>query len=449
MRTLSEQARAVARRQISAVELVEAALHQIEVVEDITNAFTVVLPDDALARAKELDGSAPIGPLHGVPVAVKDLFDISGVTTSGACAAYADRRATEDSSVVARLRGAGAIVVAKTNMHELAFGATSQLSCFGGVRNPWDPSRIPAGSSGGSGAAVAGRAVLMAMGSDTGGSIRLPSAMCGTTGLKPTHGAVSLRGALPMTASFDTGGPIAVSADDCLMVHRVIAGFDPGYVYSTQGTPIPSKAPAEIRIGVLRNWFAHADPVVAKALDAAAEELRLLGCTLIEIDGVDPVGMRNTIGPLLTGEFAHHFRDLWDDDRVSPPIKMLMDAGRQVLAVDYTSGRETAQRVRTQMLTDLDGVDGFLAPGAPYPAPLILEVDNLGEAVRSTVFTLPVNAAGLPAIAFPVGFSDEGLPVGAQLIGDPWSEELLCGVVSEYQRATDWHLRAAPVASSV
>ena len=157
MRTLIEQARAVNRRQISAVELVEAALRQIEVVEDLTNAFTVVLPDDALARAKELDASTPIGPLHGVPVAVKDLFDIAGVATSGGCAAYVDRRASEDSSVVAKLRGAGAIVIAKTNMHELAFGTTTQVSCFGGVRNPWDLERIPGGSSGGSGAADARR----------------------------------------------------------------------------------------------------------------------------------------------------------------------------------------------------------------------------------------------------------------------------------------------------
>jgi aspartyl-tRNA(Asn)/glutamyl-tRNA(Gln) amidotransferase subunit A len=169
-----------------------------------------------------------------------------------------------------------------------------------------------------------------------------------------------------------------------------------------------------------------------------------LGCTLIEIDGVDPLGMRDAVAPVLTGEFAHHFRDLWDDQRVSEPIRMLMDIGRQVTGVDYANGREAALGVRMKMLDNLDGVDALLAPAAPYPAPLIDEVDNLTEAVRSTVYTLPVNAAGLPAIAFPVGFSD-GLPVGAQLIGAPWSEELLCAVAAAYQDATDWHLRTPPI----
>ncbi len=449
MRTLTEQVRAVADRQVSPVELTEQSLDAIELAQQTTNAFTVVLADSAIEKAKELTGAETVGPLHGVPVAVKDLYDIAGVATSGCCAAYRDRIASEDSPVVAKLRAAGAIVVAKTNMHELAFGATSQVSCFGGVRNPWDTARIPAGSSGGSGAAVASRAVLMAMGSDTGGSIRLPSAMCGTTGLKPTHGAVSLRGALPMTASFDTAGPLAVSADDCLLVHQVLAGFDPKYVYSSEGRPVSNKNIADVRIGVLQNWISQAEASVAKVVGEAADELSRLGCTLVDVEGLDPLGMRDSVAPVLTGEFAHHFRDLWDDDRVSDPIRILMDIGRQVSAVDYANGRESALAVRMDMLGDLEGVDVLLAPGAPYPAPLISEVDNLGEAVRSTVFTLPVNAAGLPAIAFPVGFSGEGLPLGAQLIGAPWSEELLCGVVSAYQGATDRHLRAAPIGSNV
>jgi len=448
VRTLTEQAAAVAGRQITPAELTQETLEAIARAQDATNAFTVVMADSALEEAKALTGTDPVGPLHGVPVAVKDLYDVAGVATTGCTVAYRDRIAAEDSPVVAKLRAAGAIVVAKTNMHELAFGATTQLSCFGGVRNPWDTARIPAGSSGGSGAAVASRAVMMAMGSDTGGSIRLPSAMCGVTGLKPTHGAVSLRGALPMTASFDTAGPLAVSADDCLLVHRIISGFDPVYVYSSEGGPTPAKSIGDVRIGVLQSWTSKADASVAKAVGTAADELSRLGCTLIDVDGLDPLGMRDSVAPVLTGEFAHHFRDLWDDDRVSEPIRMLMDIGRQVSGVDYANGRESALAVRMAMLRDLDGVDALLAPGAPYPAPLISEVDNLGEAVRSTVFTLPVDAAGLPSIAFPAGFVT-GLPVGAQLIGAPWSEELLCGVIGAYQRATDWHLQAAPVGSSV
>lgn len=449
MRTLTEQVAAVADRKVSPVELVEASLDAVERVEDLTNAFTVVIPDDAMMRARELEvQSGPRGPLHGVPVAVKDLYDVAGTPTSGCCGAYIDRIAYDDSAVVSRLREAGAVIVAKTNMHELAFGATSQVSYYGGVRNPWDTKRIPAGSSGGSGAAVAGGAVAMAMGSDTGGSIRLPSAMCGVTGLKPTHGAVSLRGALPMTASFDTGGPLAVSAQDCLLVHKVIAGFDPGYVYSRSGNAVPAKDIGEVRIGVLRNWISLAEPAVSEAVDAVVDELSRAGCTLVDIDGIDPLVIRDAAFPVLVGEFAHHFRDIWDDERVHETIHGLMTIGRQVLAADYAAGREAALRVHLEMLANIEGLDGLLAPCAPFPAPRIDEVDNLTEAVRSTVFTLPVNAAGLPSVAFPTGFS-EGMPVGAQLIGAPWSEELLCGVVSAYQQATDWHLRAVPIGSGV
>ncbi len=199
---------------------------------------------------------------------------------------------------------------------------------------------------------------------------------------------------------------------------------------------------------MLSNWISLAEPAVSAAVEVVADELHRAGCTLVDIEGVDPSVIRDVAFPVLVGEFAQHFRDLWEDERVDNTIRGLMTAGRQVLATDYVGGREAALKVHLEMLTTLNGVDALLAPGAPFPAPRIDEVDNLTEAVRSTVFTLPVNAAGLPSIAFPIGFSD-GLPVGAQLIGAQWAEELLCGIVSEYQRATDWHLQAAPVASSV
>lgn len=445
MHTLTEQVAAIASGKTSPVELVTDALEKIERVEDLTNAFTIVIPDDALARARNLERGGPRGPLHGVPVAVKDLYDVAGIATSGCCAAYVDRLAYADSAVVEKLRGAGAIVVAKTNMHELAFGATSQVSCYGAVRNPWDNSRIPAGSSGGSGAAVAAGAVTMAMGSDTGGSIRLPSAMCGVTGLKPTHGAVSLRGALPMTASFDTAGPLAVSAEDCLLVHRILAGFDSGYPYSATGRPLEPKPLSETRIGVLRNWIDVADPDVADAVACAAKVLEDLGCRLVDAQGPDHDGIRNSVFAVLTGEFAHHFRDLWDDDRVSEPIKSLIDLGRKMTAADYTLGREASLALRMAFLALFEEFDVLLCPGAPYAAPKTDEVDNLTEAARSTVFTLPVNAAGLPALAFPIGFSSDGLPLGGQLIGPPWSESVLCSLGAAYQATTDWHLRRADV----
>jgi aspartyl-tRNA(Asn)/glutamyl-tRNA(Gln) amidotransferase subunit A len=438
VKTLTEQATAVAAGEVSPLELVEQSLRLIEQTQSMLNAFTFIRDAEAVAEAKELDGTKPAGPLHGVPIAVKDLYDVAGLPTTGCCAAYLDRTATSDSPVVEKLRRAGAIVVGKTNMHELAFGATTQVSCFGGTRNPWDTTRIPAGSSGGSGAAVAAGIVAMAMGSDTGGSIRLPSSMCGVTGLKPTHGAVSLRGALPMTASYDTGGPLAVSAEDCSLVHQIISGFDSDYTYSTTGRQLPATAN---RVLLLRKWIDRAEPDVAARVDDAAAVLRDVGFEISESTGPDPTTIRDVVAPLLTGEFAHHFRDLWGDERVSQPIRMLMEVGRQVTAPDYVAGREASLRLRTAFLELFENTDALLVPGAPYPAPRIDEVDNLTEATRSTVFTLPVNAAGLPAVAFPVGFSDDGLPLGAQLIGPPWSELRLCSIADAYQRATDFHLR--------
>ncbi|HYZ92064.1 MAG TPA: amidase [Actinomycetota bacterium] len=443
MTSLTEQAAAVAAGKISPVELVEQSLREIERTQPILNAFTFVRDAEAMAEAKEMDGAPPSGPLHGVPIAVKDLYDVAGLPTTGCCAAYLDRMASSDSPVVAKLRNAGAIVVGKTNMHELAFGATTQISCFGGARNPWDTTRIPAGSSGGSGVAVAAGIVGMAMGSDTGGSIRLPSAMCGVTGLKPTHGSVSLRGALPMTASYDTGGPLAVSADDCALVHQIIAGFDSQYVYSTSGQQLPATAE---RILLLRNWVDGASPDVAASVGEAASVLRRAGFTVDEATGPNPLNTRDIVAALLTGEFAHHFRDLWEDQRVSEPIRMLMNVGRQLTAPEYAAGREASLRMRLDLLALFEHADALLVPGAPYAAPRIDEVDNLTESARSTVFTLPVNAAGFPAVAFPIGFSEEGLPLGAQLIGPPWSELRLCFVASSYQRETDWHMRRPTVA---
>ncbi len=368
MRTLTEQAVAVAKGEVSPVELVERSLDEIKRTQPLLNAFTFVLDEDAIGRAKQMEKSEPSGPLHGVPVAIKDLYDIAGVPTTGCCAAYLDRVATTDSPVVARLRAAGAIVVGKTNMHELAFGATTQVSCFGGARNPWDVSRIPAGSSGGSGAAVAARVVMMAMGSDTGGSIRLPSAVCGVTGLKPTHGSVSLRGALPMTASFDTAGPLAVSAEDCLLVLQTIAGLDPAYRYSTAGQLLEPKPVAQTRVGIVRNWLAHAQPVVAAAVEAAASTLEELGCRVVDIDGPDPIGTRNDVAAVLTGEFSHHFRDLWEDPRVSEPIRTLMEVGRKMTAVDYVAGREAALDTRLAFgPAAFETVDVMLSPGAALP----------------------------------------------------------------------------------
>jgi aspartyl-tRNA(Asn)/glutamyl-tRNA(Gln) amidotransferase subunit A len=453
VQTLSEQARAIAAGETTSVTLVERALEGAQRVQPVLNAFTHVLADDALARAKELDARGErLGPLHGVPIAVKDLYDMAGIRTTGCCAAYDERdTATADSVVVSKLREAGAVIVAKTNQHELACGATTLVSSAGPCLNPWDTARIPGGSSGGSGAAVASGVVAMAMGSDTGGSIRIPASFCGTTGLKPTHGAVSLRGAMPMCPSLDTSGPLARSAEDCALVHSVLAGYDAGYLWSRAGAyDVPGEADG-IRVGIPRSYFELIHTEVRVAVEEAAKVLESLGMRVVEVQGPDIAQAFGTFGTRLA-EVAHCYRDLWDDDRITPNLAALIAIGRQLSAPDAFGGRELELEVRREFAEAFEHADVLLAPCTVFPAPRIddseIEVEGGALDVHGggcARLTMPVNVAGLPALALPIGFSSAGTPVGGQLIGNPWSEAFLCSIGAAYQRETDWHMRVAHV----
>jgi len=455
MQTLISTAAAVAERAVSPVELVEAALAGAERLQSRSNAFTAMMSEEARERAVQLTDLDPIGPLHGVPIAIKDLYDVAGYRTTGCCAAYLDREiATQDSAVAARLRAAGAILIAKTNQHELACGATSQVSCFGPVLNPFDTTRIPGGSSGGSAAAVAAGVVTMAMGSDTGGSIREPAAMCGTSGLKPTHGSVSLRGAMPMIPAFDSGGPLAVSAEDCLLVHQLLAGYDDAYLYSSADLAPrqPPKSLRGLRLGIPTRMYSRCHPEVHAAVDEAAAVMLQMGMTMIEVEGPDPDEGAATWNTRWA-EVANCYRELWDDERPSNYIKTLLAIGRGISGPDHAQGLERHLWVRRDFRRAFEMADVLLTPTSPYPAPRItdeqVEVEggtldvHDGGAVRMTML---VNLAGLPALSIPVGYSSEGLPMGAQLIGQRFSEPLICAVGAAYQRETDWHLRRAELA---
>jgi aspartyl-tRNA(Asn)/glutamyl-tRNA(Gln) amidotransferase subunit A len=446
VRTLVEQAAAVARGDVSPVELTRAAIERCERVQPALNAFTTILAERALEKA----AAPPPGPLHGVPVAVKDLYDLEGAATTGCCAAYAGRIASQSSAVVEALEAAGAVIVAKTNQHELACGATTQVSSAGPCFNPWGERRIPGGSSGGSGAAVAAGAVSMAMGSDTGGSIRIPSSFCGVTGLKPTHGAVSLRGAMPMCPSLDTAGPLAVGAEDCALVHRVLAGYDDAYPWSRTGAAAePVTALGGVTIARPRSFFDLVHPETHAAVDAAAKTFESLGAHVEEIEGPD---LDRTVRAFLfcLSEVAHCYRDLWDSDEISPELAQFIAMGRQLTAADAFGGREDSIEAKRDFDRALRGADALLAPCTAFPAPAATEREVALENGRTldvhgggpARLTLPVNVVGLPAMAFPVGFSADGMPIGAQLVGPEWSELRLCSIVAAYQRATDWHLRS-------
>jgi aspartyl-tRNA(Asn)/glutamyl-tRNA(Gln) amidotransferase subunit A len=419
-------------------ERVEAALGALEEGQPVFRAVTSVRPDEALAEADVLDrrDDRPRGLLHGVPVVVKDLFDVAGLPTTGACAAYRDRVARSDSAVVVALRVAGAVVVGKANQHELACGATGLVSCFGPVANPWDQRRIPGGSSSGSAVVVAAGMVPLAIGSDTGGSIRMPSSFCGITGLRPTPDRISLAGAQPMGPGYDTAGPMARTARQCAVAFAALAGHPPPTSTAPRHEPV-----AGLRIGLPRPYFELVHPETRRAVEDAAARFEELGARVEWLDapGVD----RDYRGfERVWADVAHHFRDLWDHPDVSPEIAALIDRGRRMTAVEYLESRHYADQMRRQFALALEHVDALLTPATPYPAPLADqdEVQVIGGSLDvhrggPARFTVPVNEAGLPAVAFPVGAMDAGLPLGAQIIGAPFSDEHLLAVVATYQDA--------------
>ncbi|MCA1832285.1 MAG: amidase [Actinobacteria bacterium] len=430
--TLIAQARSVARGQQSPVDLLEETCETITRIQARLNAFTHIFEDEAFVRAKELASSAPAGPLRGVPIAIKELYDVAGAPTTGCCGAYMGRVATDDAAVVRRLREAGAIIVAKTNQHELACGGTGLVSSFGPVRNPWGDGRMPGGSSSGSGAAVGGGAVSFAMGSDSLGSIRHPSSWCGTTGLKTTYAAVSMQGAMPFIRSTDSAGPIAVSAEDCGLVHRVIA----------DRAPPPPRPLHDLRVGIPDSFFTLCHPDVRARVEDSIAVFRDLGVNVQRVAGPS-IDLSWAAVVMLLAEFGEEYQDLVGDDRVDPETAFLFGLPRAPLE----DRRGTVDAARADWSRVMDEADVLLAPATPYAAPRVdatsIEVEGgeLDARAGMARYSAPVNIAGFPALAFPVGFTPEGMPVGAQLIGTAHSEETLVALGSAYQRETDWHLR--------
>jgi aspartyl-tRNA(Asn)/glutamyl-tRNA(Gln) amidotransferase subunit A len=304
--------------------------------------------------------------------------------------------------------------------------------------NPWDRGRMTGGSSGGSAAAVAARAVPFALGTDAGGSIRIPASFCGVTGLKPTQGAVSLRGVMRTAPSVDVAGPIAVTADDCLRVFRVIR--DPAVPVHTQ--------PAR-RIGVLRRHLTLVQPEVRAAVERAAEVFASLGLAIEELDGPDPDEGVDALDAIAVAEVAHERRDLDAPEEIDPQLAAVLEAGARITALDYLRAREGAERLRGEFRAAFERVDLLLTPATPYVAPradareVAVEGGTLDAQTAPARLTNGASVAGLPAIAFPVGRGAHDLPVGAQLIGPWWSEELLCAVAGSFQAVTSHH-RARP-----
>ncbi|MGH8111201.1 MAG: amidase [Rhodanobacteraceae bacterium] len=456
---LTKLAERIRTRKLSPVEITESCLNRITATEGSLNAYVRVMSDAARAAAKraeaEIAGGVWKGPLHGVPVAIKDLYDIAGVPTTASSRQREHWIPETDSAVVAKLKSAGAVIVGKTHTHEFAYGGITPQT-----HNPWDVCRSPGGSSGGSAATLATGGAFMATGTDTAGSIRLPAALCGVVGLKATFGRISRFGVTPLSWSLDHAGALTRTAEDAAVCLQLLAGYDARDPDSLAeplldlGETLQSDVPG-LRIGVPCNYFFdRVDAEVEGAVRGAAETLASLGATLVPVTipmADDLFSILRTIE--MPEASAYHTQmlqqtpELYTDD-----VRSRLESGMLVPAVRYIH----AQRSRTvfkQRLHELfEHVDIILAPSVPVPAGLtgttsIIWPDGTEERLAVTYirFTILADVAGVPALTVPCGFTRSGLPIGLQLIGRPLDEATVLRAGVAYERATDWHCRYPPI----
>ena len=477
--TLTELAAGLRARKFSSVELVRAFLARIDANQATLNAFISVTREQALAEAAAADralAAGGAGALTGVPIAHKDIFCTQGVRTTCGSRMLDNFVSPYDATVVARLKGAGAVMLGKTNMDEFAMGSSSETSFYGPVRNPWNPQLVPGGSSGGSAAAVAARLIPGATATDTGGSIRQPAALCGITGIKPTYGRVSRYGIIAFASSLDQGGVLTASAADAALLLREMAGFDANDSTSVD-TPVPDYVAAleeplaGLKVGLLREFFdkgldAHNEQRVREALKVYEQ----LGARLTEVSlpnlplsvpvyyVVAPAECSSNLARFDGVRFGYRCenpRDLTDlysrsrGEGFGTEVKRRIMTGTYVLSAGYYDAYYLkAQRVRQLINADFTrafaSVDVLMGPTTPTPAFAIgAKTSDPITMYLNDIYTIGANLAGLPAVSIPCGFV-QGLPVGLQIVGPHFSEARVLSAAHAFQRVTDWHTRVPP-----
>jgi aspartyl-tRNA(Asn)/glutamyl-tRNA(Gln) amidotransferase subunit A len=447
--SITELAPRLAAKEVSPVELTEAMLARIERHDPDLNAYITVTADSArhAARAAEaaiMAGHA-LGPLHGIPVALKDLYATRGVATTYGSPLFADWVPDFDGAAVERLKRAGAVILGKTNLHELAYGTTSANAHYGPVRNPWRRDHHPGGSSGGSAAAVAAGLAYAAMGSDTGASIRQPAACCGIVGIKPTFGRVSKFGALPLSWSQDHVGPLTRTVADAALLMQALAGFDPRDPTSVD-RPVPDfgadldKGVRDTRIGVVRGFFFDdCDPEIVGAVDVAIRVLEDQGARIdeIELADMDAAYAAGVITIAVEGA-AYHAADLRARPELfSDELRAAFQLGSFYQATDYVQAQRLRRHLIDQVGREMAGFDAVVMPTTPIP-PTPIAANPPGHAMLRPRNTMPFNALGLPAISVPCGFTTAGLPIGLQIAGHAFAEAMVLRIARAYEHATDW-----------
>ena len=478
--SLSELSSALAQKHISSVELTGLFLERAERLNPSLNAFITLKPETSLAQAREADVRRARGdtqPLTGIPVALKDIFCAKGWLTTCGSKILSNFVSPYDAHVVERLRAAGAVNLGKTNMDEFAMGSSSETSFSGPVKNPWDPTTVPGGSSGGSACAVAARMAPAALGTDTGGSIRQPAAMCGISGLKPTYGVVSRYGMVAFASSLDQCGPMARSAADLALLLNAVAGFDPrdstsidrpGEDYTRNlDQPI-----AALRIGLPKEFFTTGlAPDVGRAVEAAIGQYEKLGCRIVEISlpqtrlavpayyVLAPAEASSNLARfdgVRYGYRAPEYTDLADMYRKTRAQGFGAEVRRRILIGTYVLSHGyydayylQAQRVRRLIAQDFADAftrcDVIMGPTSPTTSFKIgAKTSDPVQMYLTDIYTIPAPLAGIPGLSIPCGFGDDGLPIGLQIMGNYLAEARMLNAAHQYQAATDWHLKAPP-----
>jgi len=456
--TLAEASEGVRKKALSPVDLTQACLRRIDQLNPALNAFITVTADAALAQAHELAAEVQRGqwrgPLHGIPIALKDLIDTAGVRTTAASAIFADRVPTEDAEVVRRLKAAGAIFLGKLNMHEFAYGDTSAQSHFGPVRNPWNRDYVSGGSSGGSAAAVAAGLCYGALGSDTGGSIREPSAFCSIAGLKPTYGLVSTRGVVPLSWSLDHIGPMCRTVSDAALLLQPIAGYDPQDVNSIDASP-PDYAKAmrrpvsSLRLGLPRAvFYEKLDPEIEQAVAEALKVLAQLTASARDVE-LPKYERLPVVGAEAYAFHAPYYTRT--PELYQPMTRRRIEGGAGITAAAYIQGRRELERLRRAVGTVFSTVDLLITPTTPVFPQTVQEAiaepstPPTGGVAIDLRNTQPFDIYGLPTISVPCGFSRSGLPIGLQISGPRLGEPAVLALAQAFEQATEWHKKRPPL----
>lgn len=452
----------VRERKISPVELTQAHLDRIEYLDGKINSFITLTAESALQRAAAAEEEArqgetpqgkPLGKLHGLPLALKDLYETRGIRTTAGSSFFQAYTPQADARAVENLSAQGAILLGKLNMHEIALGLTNVNPHYGACHNPWALDRVPGGSSGGSAAALAAGFCLGSLGSDTGGSIRVPASLCGIVGLKPTRGRVSLRGVIPLSWNLDHAGPMARCVRDIALLLGVIAGYDPE-------DPMSIDAPVDDyytqiedgvngwRIGLADDGhFTQADPEILRAVQRAAQVFEELGAIVepVSFPRGEEAYQANTLMVASDAAAFHRQRLEESPEGFGRDVRSRLMSGRAFTSTEYSLARRTQAEIYRQSELFFKRYDILITPTTAVPAPPIEGPDAIVQARLLTRFTAPFNLTGQPAISVPCGFSPDRLPIGMQLIAPAWQEKRLLRAAYAYEQATEWHRAGFPI----